>query len=98
MLIRIVKMSFKENNTPLFLANFNKNKSKIRNFSGCRLLELYRDTDNPNIFFSYSYWDNEACLQDYRNSDFFKKVWNTTKVLFKEKPEAWSVQKMDSLT
>ncbi len=97
MFIRIVKMTFESTKVELFLENFNENKEKIRNFEGCRLLELYRDKNTPTIFFSYSYWDSEKQLDNYRNSELFKAVWAKTKALFSEKPEAWSVDKFESL-
>lgn len=93
MLIRIVKMSFIENKVEQFLANFNANKVKIRNTKGCNLLELYRDRANPNIFFTYSYWDTEQDLEHYRNSELFTTIWARTKELFNAKPEAWSVDR-----
>ncbi|WP_111708342.1 putative quinol monooxygenase [Lutibacter citreus] len=97
MIVRIVKMSFDESKIDIFLNNFNNNKEKIRKFNGCRLLELYRSKDNPTIFFTYSYWESEKHLDIYRNSDLFKNVWAKTKVLFNAKPEAWSVDKLESL-
>ena len=97
MFTRIVKMSFDPTKIELFLENFNNNKEKIRNFNGCRLLELYRDKNNPNIFFSYSYWESEIHLEAYRNSDLFKGVWNKTKTMFNDKPQAWSVDTVESL-
>ena len=97
MFVRIVKMSFKEDKIDDFIINFNNNKDKIRNTQGCKLLELYRDKTNPTVFFTYSYWDTELDLENYRNSQLFNKVWNITKLLFKDKPEAWSVDKVYSL-
>jgi len=97
MLIRIVKLSFDEKNIDLFLENFNINKNNIRNFEGCRLLQLLRDKNNPNIYFSYSYWESEEHLENYRNSDLFKSVWAKTKILFNNKPEAWSVENIELL-
>lgn len=97
MLVRIVKMSFNEEAIEEFLENFNNNKNKIRNFKGCRLLELYRDKENSTIFFSYSYWENEEALNTYRNSELFRSIWDRTKLMFNEKPVAWSVDKIDSL-
>ncbi|MDX8554988.1 antibiotic biosynthesis monooxygenase [Tenacibaculum sp. 1B UA] len=97
MFVRIVKMSFQPEKIEEFLNNFNSKKEFIRNSPGCRLLELYRDKTNPNIFFTYSYWDTEQDLENYRNSDLFKGVWAQTKVLFNAKPLAWSVDKVDSL-
>lgn len=98
MFVRIVKMSFKPERVEEFLNNFEASKSKIRSFKGCGLLELYRDKSNSNIFFTYSYWETEKDLDNYRNSSLFKSVWAQTKLLFNEKPEAWSVDKIVSLT
>lgn len=98
MFVRIVKMSFHEENIPKFLENFDLMKEKIRNAPGNRLLELYRDKHNPSLFFTYSYWETEKDLENYRNSALFYEVWQFTKKLFNDKPEAWSVDKLTSLT
>lgn len=97
MLVRIVKMSFQPSKIEEFLANFDAKKQHIRNFEGCEFLELYRDKVNTNIFFTYSFWNSDADLENYRHSDLFKTVWAETKILFNGKPEAWSVDKVCSL-
>ena len=97
MLIRIVKMSFHEESIPAFLENFEKMKMQIRNAEGNRFLELYQDKNNPCLFFTYSYWETEADLDNYRKSALFDDVWTFTKKLFNEKPQAWSVDKLISL-
>lgn len=97
MFIRIVKMSFAEENVEAFLENFDNNKEKIRAVNGCEFLQLLRDKDNTNQFFTYSFWNEQADLENYRQSDLFKGVWAKTKVLFNAKPEAWSVEKIVSL-
>ena len=97
MLIRIVKLTFREENISSFEAIFEETKEMIRNFEGCQYLELYQDTKRANIFFTYSKWKDDSYLQAYRNSDFFKSVWIRTKSLFSERPEAWSVNKKESL-
>jgi heme-degrading monooxygenase HmoA len=94
MFVRIVKLSFHEENIPAFLENFELMKEKIRNASGNRFLELYHDKNNKCIFFTYSYWETEQDLENYRNSELFYDVWNFTKKLFNDKPEAWSVDKL----
>jgi hypothetical protein len=90
-------MSFDVSKIDLFLKNFHKNKQNIRDFEGCKLLELNQDINNPSIFFTYSYWESEVHLNVYRKSKLFKEVWNNTKIYFNEKPEAWSVNKVESL-
>ena len=97
MLVRIVKLSFHEEYIPAFLENFELMKEKIRNAPGNRLLELYQDKNDKNIFFTYSYWETEGDLENYRKSELFYTVWEYTKKLFNAKPEAWSLEKLVSL-
>ncbi|MGB3344510.1 MAG: antibiotic biosynthesis monooxygenase family protein [Aequorivita sp.] len=97
MFTRIVKMEFHEENVAAFLANFEEVKQKIRNFPGCSFLELYRDRNNDSIFFTYSRWNDEQDLENYRKSELFKEVWSITKPLFSSRAEAWSVDTLFSL-
>ena len=97
MFVRIVKMSFHEEKISKFLENFEFIKEKIRNVPGNRLLELYQDKTDKCIFFTYSYWESEQDLENYRNSELFFEIWTDTKKLFNKKPEAWSLDKVVSL-
>ena len=97
MLVRIVKMSFHEDKIHDFLENFETVKEKIRKADGNRFLELYQDKNNKCIFFTYSYWETETDLENYRQTELFNSVWSFTKKLFNAKPEAWSVEKLVSL-
>jgi len=97
MFVRIVKMSFHEEKIPDFLENFETVKDKIRKAEGNRFLELYQDKNDKCIFFTYSYWETEEDLENYRQSELFNSVWDFTKRLFNAKPEAWSVDKVVSL-
>lgn len=90
-------MTFKEDCISNFQNIFLINKEKIRGFEGCEFLELYQDKNNPSTFFTYSYWKSETYLNAYRHSELFKEVWSKTKELFDAKPEAWSVDKIESL-
>ncbi len=73
MFVRIVKMSFAEENIPAFLENFELMKDRIRNAPGNRFLELYQDKNNISIFFTYSYWETEDDLENYKNRNFLQK-------------------------
>jgi hypothetical protein len=97
MFIRIVKMSFKKEKIDDFLINFNKNKEKIKKMKGCERLDLYQDKKEPSIFFTYSHWNSEEDLENYRKSELFKSVWAKTKLMFNDRPLAWSVDKLYSL-
>ena len=91
MIVRLVKMTFREECITEFTAFFEARKQAIRSFPGCHHLELWQDKIHKNIFFTYSMWDSLSSLGHYRFSEFFKDTWGKTKVLFAEKPEAWSV-------
>ncbi|MAW94600.1 MAG: antibiotic biosynthesis monooxygenase [Leeuwenhoekiella sp.] len=97
MIIRIVKLTFRPAEVASFLELFANAKKTIRSTPGCNHLELLRDTSNPSIFFTHSHWEQTEDLEAYRKSDFFKKTWSQTKVLFAEKPEAWSLEKFVNL-
>ena len=84
-------MSFHHEHIPAFLENFQLNKEKIKNSEGNMFLELYQDKDNPCVFFTYSHWETENDLNNYRKSALFGEVWKFTKTLFNDKPEAWSL-------
>ena len=91
MIIRIVQMSFGEEEIDTFTSLFEERKHLIRGFEGCLHLELWQDAHQPNVFFTYSKWENETYLDHYRFSEFFKDTWSKTKALFADKPRAWSV-------
>lgn len=92
MIVRIVQMTFQPGKVAEFLALFEEKKQFIRGFEGCTHLELWNDTKNEHIFFTYSIWQSEAHLDHYRFSPLFKDLWPRTKALFADKPQAWSVQ------
>jgi len=90
MIIRIVKMTFQTEKIDEFIGIFSEINNRISSFEGCTYLELVRDKDNKNIFFTISNWKDEIYLENYRESELFKRTWNKTKILFSDKPVAWS--------
>ncbi|OWY24467.1 antibiotic biosynthesis monooxygenase [Sphingobacteriales bacterium UPWRP_1] len=92
MLVRIVKMHFRPAEVPRFLQLFAESRQTIASFEGCLHLELWQDSANPDVFFTHSRWQNEAALNAYRHSEFFKQTWAKTKALFQEPAHAWSVK------
>ena len=98
MLIRIVRMTFEENKVEDFLHLFEENRTHIRNFPGCKHLELWKDYQFNHIYTTYSIWEKESDLDNYRSSDLFKKVWGETKSYFKEPPKAFSSSLVDLVT
>lgn len=92
MIIRIVKMDFAPEHTGTFEALFERQRAQIRQFPGCRHLELWRETAGSSIYFTYSHWDGLEALEAYRASTLFRETWAATKILFQGKPQAWSVE------
>ncbi|MCH9822867.1 MAG: antibiotic biosynthesis monooxygenase [Bacteroidetes bacterium] len=94
MITRIVKMTFKPDSVEDFQALFDKHKQEIAQQPGCKKLSLLRDINNPTVFMTYSWWESQEDLNNYRHSDTFGIVWPVTKALFSEKPDAWSVEEL----
>ena len=92
MIIRMVRMTFQEDKTEEFQEIFNSSKDKIRAMAGCSHLELLRDINQPNIFMTHSHWESEKALNNYRDSELFRSTWAKTKILFADKPLAFSVE------
>ena len=90
MIRRIVHMEFDPEHIDAFLAIFEASCEAIRAFPGCRELTLLQQKDAPNRMTTYSLWDSEDALEDYRQSDLFRSTWTQTKVLFAARPTAAS--------
>lgn len=97
MIKRVVKMSFLPEKCDDFIALFEEVKQHIRNREGCLRLELLREVEDSNIFFTYSFWNSEEDLNNYRHSDLFKATWIKTKAMFNDRPQAWSLDSLVSL-
>lgn len=98
MITRIVKLTFQPEKVNDFLKVFEEMKTKIAGFEGCESLQLMKDIHHEGVFFTISTWQHEDYLNQYRNSEFFDKVWSNTKIHFAAKPEAWSLEGIYSNT
>ncbi len=87
-------MSFDPQKVVDFLAVYEANWHLIRGFEGCSHVELLRAEQESNIFFTYSIWESEENLENYRKSELFAQVWGKTKLLFNDKPQAWTVKEI----
>ena len=92
MILRLVKMTFKEEETPNFLSFFETVKDDIERMPGILSLKLYQDENDPNVIFTHSIWLSVKFLEEYKKSELFGKVWPKTKLLFAENPLAWSLK------
>ena len=92
MLTRIVKITFQEEKLPEFFKHFDSVKWKVATFPGCNGMKLLQDVSNPSIVMTYSVWDSEEALNNYRDSELFGELWPKIKPWFAAKAEAWSVE------
>ena len=74
MIKRIVKMSFELEEVEKFKSIYELNWHKIKGFEGCLHVELHQDRSSHSIFFTYSNWESENHLNNYRESILFKTV------------------------
>lgn len=74
MIKRIVKMRFRADEVGTFINIFENNRLKIAAFKGCQSVELLCDKKVPEIFFTYSLWESEENLEEYRQSELFKRT------------------------
>lgn len=94
---RIVKMTFRPEEVDNFLAVFDASSPQIRAFPGCLHLELWRGKRKANVLFTFSRWESEEALENYRHSELFRSTWAKTKPLFAERAAAWSVDTLAEL-
>ena len=85
-------MSFEPSKVEEFKTIFNNSKNKIAGFEGCNGVKLMQDFNAENVFYTYSSWDGEEFLNNYRHSELFEGVWKATKALFNDKPMAFSLK------
>lgn len=92
MLTRVVKLTFQEDQLADFYAHFETVKLNVAQFPGCLGMKLMSDLNDPNIIFTYSEWENEAALDNYRCSELFLSIWPQIKPWFAQRAEAWSLK------
>lgn len=92
MIKRFVKLTLDIEKMDHFMAVLDQNIDKIRASQGCSHLEILSDIHAPGSVWTFSLWDTEEDLNNYRNSTLFKGVWSEFKKCFSGKPEAWSTQ------
>ena len=91
MLIRIVKIHLLTDQISAFKMLFYAAQPEILKFEGCISVELMRNPDHFDQYFTFSKWTDEESLNQYRNSEFFITTWRKTKLLFAEKAIAFSM-------
>ena len=73
-----------------FMAIFTERKEKVVRFKGCLSMKLLQDQVDPSVYFTFSVWEDEDCLEAYRESEVFISLWRTIKPWFSAKAQAWT--------
>lgn len=90
LIVRLVRMTFLPEKVDDFLQLFNRVAGYIRSFPGCHRLELLADITDECVYTTYSVWDSEHDLEEYRLSPLFDETWRVTRAMFSESPTAAS--------
>ena len=88
MIVRLVKLTFLPDFSEEFYRIYVEKESRIASWPGCSGVKLYQDVNHPAIYFTWSLWESEAHLNDYRHSAFFQETWAVVKKHFAAPPEA----------
>lgn len=94
MILRIVKLTFKPEHREDFLQYIVKFREEISLSPGCHGVEILNAILDKNVFFTYSKWEDDESLNQYRESPLFQMVWTQVKQWFSERPEAWSLEEI----
>lgn len=92
MIVRIVRLDFVDGGKEKFFELLEEVGHTIRHQDGCHQLEVLEDVHKKNHVITYSYWDDEAALNTYRHSTFFKGVWPQIKALLSQPASANSYE------
>lgn len=92
MVKRIVRLTIQPDKVEEFKKYFTASHSQIRSFPGCISVSLHHDVNQPEVMITYSKWDSENDLENYRNSELFKTTWQKVKPLFGGAPTAFTMQ------
>lgn len=84
-------MSFERDRCADFESLYQSVCQKILAMSGCLSLTLKKDATHQNVYYTVSTWASLEALDAYRHSPLFKETWATTKSMFDQKAEAYSL-------
>lgn len=77
-----------------FESVFSGARSKIASFNGCQELRMLKAIDSTGVYTTVSTWTNQDALEQYRQSDLFKKTWSTVKPMFTARAVAYSYNEL----
>lgn len=94
MIIRIVQMVFRPEESENFVRLYRKVEPQIKACEGCISVELLESLAAPHVYATYSLWRRADDLERYRASDLFAATWKEVKPMLREKAVATSYRKL----
>ncbi|MFM9055124.1 MAG: putative quinol monooxygenase [Bacteroidota bacterium] len=94
MITRVVRLSFRPDAVKGFEQTLERFEASIREAPGCLELHVYRDSEDPEVYYTISRWRMAADLDAYRKSELFGKVWKSVKPGFRSPAQAWSLEEI----
>ena len=92
MIVRIVRLTLKQEHIAAFERLFESHHNAIESQPGCRGLELLTDPTHRCVRATLSRWDAESHLNAYRSSALFGEIWPETKAMFDAPPMVWTYE------
>lgn len=89
-ILRVVRMTFVPSEVEDFMRYFSRIQSEILDMPGCRSVHLCVDKNASHVLTTFSIWDSELDLNNYRKSEWFGRIWPQTKAKFERPAEATS--------
>ena len=87
-ILRVVRMTLVPSEVDSFKSYFSHIQSEIMAMPGCRSVHLCVDKDAPHRLATFSIWDSEMDLNNYRKSEWFGQIWPQTKAKLERPVEA----------
>lgn len=87
-ILRVVRMTLVPSEVENFKSHFSCIQSEIVAMPGCRSVHLCVDKDAPHRLTTFSIWDSEMDLNNYRKSEWFGQIWPQTKAKLERPAEA----------
>ncbi len=93
-MVRLVKLKFRTGKKEAFILTFKAHEMIMKEVEGCNHIELWQDHHNADTMMTYSIWDSERHLNNYRRSETFHHVWSIVKPFFAEPAQVTNLGKV----
>ena len=89
-------MDLKPGRKEMFMAIFDQVRTSIETQPGCLGLEIWESMhEHQYSIWTISSWQSVQHLDQYRESELFRKTWTQVKPLFSSKAQAWTLSSIN---